>query len=74
MGKVDQGVFSLWIGRHLAGGALTYNGWGGSGKQARDLLHVDDLTHERDGCLGCQVGSTPGARPCAAASSEAVNP
>ncbi len=43
MGKVDQGVFSLWMSRHLQGGALTYNGWGGSGKQVRDLLHVDDL-------------------------------
>lgn len=44
MGKVDQGVFSLWIARHLTGGPLTYNGWGGTGKQVRDLLHVDDLT------------------------------
>lgn len=44
MGKVDQGVFSLWIARHLAGGTLTYNGWGGTGKQVRDLLHIDDLT------------------------------
>jgi CDP-paratose 2-epimerase len=43
MGKVDQGVFSLWIARHLSGGPLTYNGWGGTGKQVRDLLHVDDL-------------------------------
>ncbi len=43
MGKVDQGVFSLWMSRHLQGGALTYNGWGGRGKQVRDLLHVDDL-------------------------------
>ncbi|MBA2355651.1 MAG: NAD-dependent epimerase/dehydratase family protein [Acidobacteria bacterium] len=43
MGKVDQGVFSLWMSRHLAGGTLTYNGWSGEGKQVRDLLHVDDL-------------------------------
>ena len=43
MGKADQGVFSLWMSRHLHGGALTYNGWGGRGKQVRDLLHVDDL-------------------------------
>lgn len=43
MGKVDQGVFSLWMARHLKGGALTYNGWNGLGKQVRDLLHVDDL-------------------------------
>lgn len=44
MGKVDQGVFSLWVSRHLSGGTLTYNGWGGTGKQVRDLLHIDDLT------------------------------
>jgi CDP-paratose 2-epimerase len=43
MGKVDQGVFSLWMARHLQGGTLTYNGWNGEGKQVRDLLHVDDL-------------------------------
>ena len=43
MGKADQGVFSLWMARHLRGGTLTYNGWGGHGKQVRDLLHVDDL-------------------------------
>jgi len=43
MGKTDQGVFSLWMARHLTGGTLTYNGWRGLGKQVRDLLHVDDL-------------------------------
>jgi CDP-paratose 2-epimerase len=43
MGKADQGVFSLWMARHLRGGTLTYNGWNGQGKQVRDLLHVDDL-------------------------------
>ncbi len=43
MGKADQGVFSLWMARHLRGGTLTYNGWDGTGKQVRDLLHVDDL-------------------------------
>lgn len=43
MGKVDQGVFSLWMARHLKGGSLTYNGWNGTGKQVRDLLHIDDL-------------------------------
>jgi CDP-paratose 2-epimerase len=43
MGKVEQGVFSLWLARHFFGGELTYRGWGGSGKQVRDLLHVDDV-------------------------------
>lgn len=43
MGKVDQGFVVLWIARHLFGGALTYFGYGGKGKQVRDILHVHDL-------------------------------
>ncbi len=43
MGKVDQGVFVLWAARHLFGGALSYIGYGGAGRQVRDLLHVEDL-------------------------------
>jgi len=43
MGKVDQGVFSLWLLMHLFDRPLKYIGFGGSGKQVRDLLHVDDL-------------------------------
>lgn len=43
MGKVDQGVISLWIAQHLYGGALKYIGFGGEGKQVRDVLHVEDL-------------------------------
>lgn len=43
MGKVDQGVFTLWVARHYFGGELSYLGYGGTGKQVRDLLHVDDL-------------------------------
>jgi CDP-paratose 2-epimerase len=43
MGKVDQGVFTHWILRHYFGHRLTYIGYGGKGKQVRDLLHVDDL-------------------------------
>lgn len=43
MGKVDQGVVVLWVARHLFGGELAYFGYGGSGKQVRDILHVDDL-------------------------------
>lgn len=43
MGKVDQGFVVLWIARHLFGGALTYLGYGGQGKQVRDILHVHDL-------------------------------
>lgn len=43
MGKVDQGVVVLWAARHLYGGSLEYIGYGGTGKQVRDMLHVDDL-------------------------------
>ena len=43
MGKVDQGVVALWMARHVFGGSLRYVGFGGEGKQIRDVLHVDDL-------------------------------
>jgi CDP-paratose 2-epimerase len=43
MGKVDQGVFSFWLLSHRFGRPLSYIGYGGSGKQVRDLLHVEDL-------------------------------
>jgi len=43
MGKVDQGVFSWWLLSHLFGNPLSYIGYGGTGKQVRDLLHVADL-------------------------------
>ena len=43
MGKVDQGFVVLWVARHLFGGPLSYNGFGGTGLQIRDVLHVEDL-------------------------------
>jgi len=43
MGKVDQGVVVLWAARHLWQQPLGYFGFGGTGKQVRDILHVDDL-------------------------------
>ncbi|MBA2522277.1 MAG: NAD-dependent epimerase/dehydratase family protein [Solirubrobacterales bacterium] len=43
MGKVDQGVFTHWMLAHRFGLPLSYVGFGGSGKQVRDLLHVEDL-------------------------------
>jgi CDP-paratose 2-epimerase len=45
MGKVDQGVFAFWLFHHHFGLPLSYIGFGGAGKQVRDLLHVDDLTN-----------------------------
>ncbi len=43
MGKVDQGFLTLWAARHVYGGALSYQGFGGRGLQVRDILHVADL-------------------------------
>ncbi len=43
LGKVDQGVFTYWLAQHVFGGTLKYIGFGGKGKQVRDLLHVYDL-------------------------------
>lgn len=42
-GRTDQGVFTLWVARHHYGRPLRYTGFGGTGQQVRDLLHVDDL-------------------------------
>jgi len=44
LGKVDQGVFTHWLACHYFNRPLNYIGYGGTGKQVRDLLHVDDLT------------------------------
>jgi CDP-paratose 2-epimerase len=42
-GKVDQGVASLWVLAHHFKRSLSYIGYGGTGKQVRDFLHVEDL-------------------------------
>lgn len=43
MGKEDQGVVTLWAARHFFQKPLQYKGFGGLGKQVRDLLHIEDL-------------------------------
>ena len=43
MGKVDQGVVTLWAISHLFQQKLNYIGFNGTGKQVRDMLHVKDL-------------------------------
>ena len=43
MGKVDQGVIVLWMAKHFWKKELGYFGFGGEGKQVRDILHVNDL-------------------------------
>ncbi|MEO6858641.1 MAG: NAD-dependent epimerase/dehydratase family protein [Solirubrobacteraceae bacterium] len=52
MGKVDQGVFTYWMLAHHFGRPLQYIGFGGHGKQVRDLLHVADLLELLDEQLG----------------------
>jgi CDP-paratose 2-epimerase len=43
MGKIDQGVFVLWVAKHYFKQPLSYIGYGGEGKQVRDFVHIDDL-------------------------------
>jgi CDP-paratose 2-epimerase len=43
MGRTDQGFVLLWLARHHWRLPLSYIGFGGSGKQVRDVLHVADL-------------------------------
>jgi CDP-paratose 2-epimerase len=43
MGKTDQGVVTLWMAKHYWKQSLKYIGYGGLGKQVRDLLHIDDV-------------------------------
>lgn len=44
-GRVEQGLVSLWLWNHLnkKENNLSYKGYGGSGKQIRDVLFIDDL-------------------------------
>jgi CDP-paratose 2-epimerase len=44
LGKQDQGVFTYWLVSHLLKRPLAYFGFGGGGKQVRDVLHIDDLS------------------------------
>lgn len=48
MGKVDQGIIVLWMARHFWKQELVYFGYGGTGKQVRDILHIKDLFHLLD--------------------------
>lgn len=43
LGREDQGVFALWVAHHHFRLPLRYKGFGGRGKQVRDLLHPEDL-------------------------------
>ena len=59
MGKSDQGVIVLWLASHYFGSPLRYIGFGGTGKQIRDVLHVDDfcdLAVDEVGNFGAYAG------------------
>lgn len=43
MGKIDQGIIAYIMSRHIFNKPYSYIGFGGKGKQVRDVLHVDDL-------------------------------
>lgn len=58
-GKVDQGVFTLWVASHFFKRPLRYRGFGGKGKQVRDLLHPADLYTLIKRQLS-DIGSCPG--------------
>jgi CDP-paratose 2-epimerase len=72
MGKVDQGVVALWVMRHYFGKSLKYIGYGGTGKQVRDMLHVADLCELIEEQLGRfelwdgWLGNVGGGRACSA--------
>jgi CDP-paratose 2-epimerase len=36
-------VIALWVAAHIYGRPLKYIGFGGTGKQVRDVMHPDDL-------------------------------
>jgi len=43
MGKIDQGIIAYIMSKHVFNKPYAYIGFGGKGKQVRDVLHVDDL-------------------------------
>ena len=62
MGKVDQGVVALWVARHHFGKPLRYTGFGGEGKQVRDLLRIAWLSALQAERSGNRLGKDLGGR------------
>jgi CDP-paratose 2-epimerase len=78
MGRIDQGVFTYWLLAHRQGRPLRYLGFDGSGRQVRDLLHVDDLIDLLDDQLARPehwdgiVANVGGGRACSLSLREAT--
>jgi len=51
-GGPDQGIFSYWINAHLRRRSLRYFGFGGTGRQVRDVFHPRDLSALLDRLMG----------------------
>jgi CDP-paratose 2-epimerase len=43
-GKIDQGLVSLWMWRHLNKKFLEFKGYNGNGIQVRDILNINDVS------------------------------
>lgn len=43
MGYAEQGVFAFWMLAHYFQRPLAYIGYGGTGRQVRDVIHIADL-------------------------------
>lgn len=52
-GRVDQGVFTYWMLAHYFKRELKYIGFGGRGKQVRDVLEISDLFELIDRQTAC---------------------
>ena len=76
MGKVDQGVIMHWVASHVFERPLKYIGYGGEGKQVRDILHVNDLVPVIDAqvrelsTMRGEIYNLGGGRACSVSLSE----
>src|SRR5580658_2642279 len=52
-GTPDQGIFSYWLNAHLRKRPLRYIGFGGTGRQVRDVFHPRDLTCLLESQMSC---------------------
>jgi CDP-paratose 2-epimerase len=78
MARSDQGVFTHWVLAHRLGRPLEYIGFDGSGRQVRDLLHIDDVIDLLDDQLARPddwdgvVANVGGGRACSLSLREAT--